>query len=59
MIERQFITLALEMGSPCVTEDRELGEKFPGVAIPMDVFVKIEPTDVVQELKERYCKRKT
>ena len=36
----QFIAIALEMGIPCVTEDRELQEKFPGIAISMDGFLK-------------------
>ena len=38
----QFIAVALEMGIPCVTEDRELQEKFPGIAISMDEFLKPE-----------------
>jgi hypothetical protein len=58
VIDGQFIVLALEMGSPCVTEDRELHEKFPGIAISMDVFLNTKPTYVVQEVKETYRKRK-
>ena len=54
----QFIAVALEMGIPCVTEDRELQEKFPGIAISMDEFLKPESTYVVREAKERYRKRK-
>ena len=54
----QFIAVALEMGIPCVTEDGELQEKFPGIAISMDGFLKPESTDVVREVKERYRKRK-
>ena len=54
----QFIALALEMGIPCVTEDRELQEKFPGIAISMDGFLKPKPISVVREAKERYSKRK-
>ncbi len=54
----QFIAVALEMGIPCVTEDRELQEKFPGIAISMDGFLKPESTYVVREGKERYRKRK-
>ncbi len=54
----QFIAIALEMGIPCVTEDRELKEKFPGVAISMNEFLKPESTYVVREVKERYRKRK-
>jgi predicted nucleic acid-binding protein len=40
----QFIAVALEMGIPCVTEDRELQEKFPGIAISMDGFLKPKST---------------
>lgn len=58
----QFIAVALEMGIPCLTEDRELQEKFPGIAISMDEFLKPEPTPeptyVVREAKARYRKRK-
>ena len=58
----QFIAVALEMGIPCLTEDRELQEKFPGVAISIDEFLKPEstpePTYVFREAKARYRKRK-
>ncbi len=54
----QFIAAALEMGIPCVTEDRELQEKFPGIAISMTEFLKPESTYVVREAKVRYHKRK-
>jgi predicted nucleic acid-binding protein len=54
----QFIAVALEMGIPCVTEDRELQEKFPGIAISMDGFLKPKSTYVVREVRERYRKRK-
>jgi len=54
----QFIAVALEMGIPCVTEDRELQEKFPGIAISMDGFLKPQSTYVVREVRERYHKRK-
>ena len=54
----QFIAVAVEMGTPCVTEDRELQEKFPGIAVSMDEFLKSEPTDVVQEERARYHKKK-
>jgi predicted nucleic acid-binding protein len=50
----QFIALALEMGIPCVTEDRELRKKFPGTAISMDEFIKPDPTSVVREARARY-----
>ena len=58
----QFIAVAVEMGIPCLTEDQELQEKFPGIAISMDEFLKPEstpePTYVVREAKARYRKRK-
>ena len=58
----QFIAVALEMGIPCLTEDRELQDKFPGIAISMKEFLKSEstpePTYVVREPKARYHKRK-
>ena len=54
----QFIAVALEMGIPCVTEDRELQTKFPGIAVSMDEFLKSESTDVVRERKPKYPKKK-
>jgi len=54
----QFIAVALEMGIQCVTEDRELQEKFPGIAISMNEFLKPESTYVVREPKARYHKKK-
>ena len=54
----QFIAVALEMGILCVTEDRELQVKFPGIAISMDEFLKPESTYVVREVGVRYRKRK-
>ena len=54
----QFIGAAFEMGVPCLTEDRELMEKFPGIAISMDEFLKPESTYVVREAKVRYRKTK-
>ena len=53
----QFIAVASEMGIPCVTEDRELREKFPGIAISMDEFLKPDSADVVRESKTRYRKK--
>jgi predicted nucleic acid-binding protein len=52
----QFIAVALELGTQCVTEDRELQEKFPGIAISVDEFLKLESTYVVRESKGRYRK---
>jgi predicted nucleic acid-binding protein len=54
----QFIAVALEMGIPCVTEDQELQEKFPGIVISMDEFLKPASTYVVREVKAKYSKRK-
>jgi predicted nucleic acid-binding protein len=54
----QFIAVALEMEIPCVTEDQELQEKFPGIAISMNEFLKPKSTYVVGEPKARYHKRK-
>jgi len=54
----QFIALALEMGIPCVTEDRELLEKFPSIAISMNEFLKPESTCIVREAKGSYHNRK-
>jgi len=54
----QFIAVALEMGIPCVTEDRELQEKFPSIAISMDGFLKPQSSYVVREVRERYRKRR-
>jgi predicted nucleic acid-binding protein len=54
----QFIAVALEMGILCVTEDRELQKKFPGIAISMSEFLKPESTHIVSEPKARYYRRK-
>jgi predicted nucleic acid-binding protein len=54
----QFIAIALEMGIPCVTEDRELQAKFPEVAISMDEFLKTKPDYVVRDVRERYRKKR-
>ena len=54
----QFIAVALEMGIPCLTEDRELQEKFPGIAISMDQFLGPESTYVVREARVRYRTKK-
>ncbi len=55
----QFIAVSLEMEILCVTEDRELQEKFPGIAISMNEFLRPEPAHVVREPKPRYHKRKS
>jgi len=54
----QFIAVSLEMEILCLTENRELQEKFPGVAISMNEFLKQEPIHVVREPKPRYHKRR-
>jgi predicted nucleic acid-binding protein len=54
----QFIAAALEMRIACVTGDRELQEKFPGIAISMDRFLEPGSTGVVREGRERYRRRR-
>ncbi len=54
----QFIALAMEMGIPCVTEDQELHEKFLGVAISIDEFLKVEPVPGVREKEIIYRRRR-
>jgi len=59
----QFIAIAQEMGIPCVTEDEELQEKFPGIAISMIEFVNPESTPgsryVIRGAGAKYRKKKT
>ena len=38
--DANFVALALRMDIPCITEDRELQKKFPGVAIGMADFLR-------------------
>jgi predicted nucleic acid-binding protein len=54
----QFIALAMEMGIPCVTEDRALREKFPGVAVTMDNFLRPPSFRTIREKRSRYRSRK-
>lgn len=54
----QFIALAMEMGILCVTEDRELQRKFPGVAVSIDEFLKSQPVYGVREREIKYRRRK-
>ncbi len=54
----QFIALAMEMGVQCLTEDRELRSKFPGVTVSMDDFLEITPPRMVSEKKAIYRGRK-
>lgn len=55
----QFIALAMEMGIRCVTEDRELQEKFPKIAVSMDVFLKPLKFNGVHERRTPYRRQKT
>lgn len=50
----QFIALAMEMGIPCVTEDRALREKFPRVGISMDDFLKFPTARTIREKRSAY-----
>jgi hypothetical protein len=38
--DAQFIALAMEMGIPCITEDRALQERFPGIALSRILFLR-------------------
>ena len=38
--DANFIALAMEMGVMCVTEDGELQQKFPAIAVSMEDFIK-------------------
>jgi hypothetical protein len=42
------------MGVPCLTEDQELQEKFAGIAVSMDEFLKPEFGHIVKEVKASY-----
>ncbi len=53
----QFVALAMEMGIPCITEDRELQKKFPGIALSMDDFLGAPTLGVVRERKAKYQAR--
>lgn len=53
----QFIALAMEMGVPCVTEDQELQEKFPGIAVSIKGFLEPAPAGRVSEGKGTYRRR--
>ena len=55
--DAQFIALAIEMGIYCVTEDTELQEKFPEVAISMDHFLKLQVAGSVRERGAKYRTR--
>jgi len=57
--DAQFIALAMEMGIPCVTEDRALRERFPGVAVSMDDFLPPLIPRTIRERRLPYRSRKT
>jgi predicted nucleic acid-binding protein len=54
----QFIALAMEMGIPCVTEDRELWKKFAGIALSINDFLELPAIRVVRERNARYRARR-
>ncbi len=53
----QFIALAMEMGVPLVTQDRELQGKFPHVVVSMDHFLKPPITRGIGEERTGYRTR--
>ena len=56
--DAQFIALALERSVTCVTEDRELRSKFPGLAVSMEEFLRPPPATVREpRAKQRYAAR--
>ena len=57
--DANFIALAMEMGVMCVTEDSELQEKFPSIAVSMKRFIQ-HGTNVggVRESRAPYGTRK-
>ncbi|MCX5912602.1 MAG: type II toxin-antitoxin system VapC family toxin [Deltaproteobacteria bacterium] len=57
--DAQFIALAMEMGIPCITEDRALREKFPRVGISMDDFLNPPIPRTIRERRLPYRGRKT
>jgi predicted nucleic acid-binding protein len=57
--DANFIALAMEMGVLCVTEDGELHDKFPGKALHMDEFIKINRAEgQVREPRATYRVRR-
>lgn len=57
--DANFIALAMEMDVLCVTEDGELQEKFPAIAVSMEDFIKQGITDGgVRESRAPYGVRK-
>ena len=57
--DANFIALAMEMGVMCVTEDGELQQKFPAIAVSMADFIKRGFSDGgVRESRAPYGARK-
>ena len=54
----QFIALAMETGVPCLTEDRPLREKFPGIAFSMHDFLNPPKDRAIREKIGKYRPRK-
>ena len=54
----QFIALAMEMNIPCITEDRALWERFPGITVSMHDFMNPPTTRAIREKSGRYRGRK-
>ncbi len=57
--DANFIALAMDMDIPCITEDRELQVKFPGIAFGMATFLN-QPAQTwqVQETQATYRAKK-
>ena len=52
--DAQFISLAMEIGVPCITEDRELRKKFSGIALSMDDFLGPPTVGRLREKRASY-----
>lgn len=55
----QLIALAMEMGVLCVTEDGELQNKFPRVAVSMGDFLKKPSISGIRERRRGYRRSRT
>jgi len=55
----QFIALAMEMGILCVTEDGELQNKFPRVAVSMGDFLRAPTISGIRERRRGYRRSRT
>jgi predicted nucleic acid-binding protein len=57
--DAQYVVLAMERGVPCVTEDAELLEKVPGIAVSIKGFLAGRgPEKSVREASPVYGRRK-